>query len=131
MDNKGVGFGGSNTGTVSPFPVGSNKAIEQSGAIFGGENDEAEAFYGGNNAENQIIASGNSGESLVNAGPNYGEPIVGNEAPGNVVDFATEIDQTLQAADENKDGIVSATEELEYMDDQGQTISKNLTKLLI
>ncbi len=131
MDTKGVVFGGSDAGKIIPFPghTGTDKVIEQSGAVFGGGNDEAEAFYSGNNTENQIIASGNSGENLMVAGPNYGEQTITNEALGNVVDFATEVDKTLEAADLNKDGVVSATEQMEYMDDQGQTISKNLTKL--
>ncbi len=130
MDTKGAIFGGSDTGKTVPFPSSSisDRAIEQSGSVFGGENDEAESFYGSGSG-NQVIASSNSGESLINAGPNYGEPLSENGNSGEVVDFATEIDKTLAAADANGDGFISANEELEFMDDQGQTISKNLTKL--
>lgn len=124
-----MSFGSGGRGKIIPFPSndGTNRVIEQSGAIFGGENDEAETYYD-DSKQSKIIASGNSGENLM-AGPNYGKPMGEDGNSNEVVDFATEVDRVLEAADANGDGVVSASENLEYMDDQGQTISKNLTKL--
>ncbi len=129
MDNRSTSSTGGDTGKIIPFPgVGAtNEQIEQSGAVFGEEEDAGEAFY--KNGGQGVFSGGENGQNLMNAGPNYGVPIGENNEPGNVVDFATEIDKTLEAADTNKDGIVSASEKLEYMDAQGQVISKNLKKL--
>ncbi len=120
MDNKSTNPMGGDTGRMVPFPGvnTTNEQIEQSGAIFGGEEDEGEAFYTSNNE---------NGQNLMNAGPAYGEPMPGNNNEG--MSFAAEVENTLKTADINGDGVVSASEELEYMDDQGVTISKNLTKL--
>ena len=120
MDNKSAIFGGNDSEK--------NTIAERNGTIFDNENSKIGYVRNGSMNDQGSVNIGNGGD-LMNRGPEYDNMMTENNNSSEVLDFATEIENTLKMADVNGDGIVSVNEELEYMDDQGQTISKNLTKL--